>query len=93
MRDLKWLVARPIAHRGLHNKTLGIIENTSTAFAHAISGDYAIECDLQITADGKAIVFHDETLDRLTVEKGLLKQRTTKQLQKVKFKVMIRTLL
>lgn len=81
MRALDWLVARPIAHRGLHNKNEGIIENTASAFAGAIAGDYAIECDLQITGDGEAVVFHDSKLDRLADASGLVKSHTTKQLQ------------
>ena len=81
LRNLDWLVARPIAHRGLHDKTKGIIENTSTAFARAIKGNYAIECDLQLTADSEAMVFHDETLDRLAESTGLIKSHKTKQLQ------------
>jgi glycerophosphoryl diester phosphodiesterase len=83
MRRLDWLVARPIAHRGLHDKSRGIIENTSSAFAAAMAGNYSIECDLQITADGEIVVFHDDTLDRLTGESGLVKVRTTKELRRV----------
>jgi glycerophosphoryl diester phosphodiesterase len=82
-QNLDWLVARPIAHRGLHNKTIGIIENTHTAFAGALAANYAIECDLQITSDGEAVVFHDGKLDRLTEATGLVKSCTTKQLQKI----------
>ncbi|MGI9463225.1 MAG: glycerophosphodiester phosphodiesterase, partial [Aestuariivirgaceae bacterium] len=52
--ELGWLTARPIAHRGLHDRARGIIENSQSAFAAAITHDYAIECDLQITGDGKA---------------------------------------
>ena len=83
MRDLRWLVDRPIAHRGLHNKAKGIIENTGSAFAGALAKDYAIECDLQLTADGQAIVFHDDSLDRLTTSKGMVNEFRVKQLQKV----------
>ena len=66
LREFDWLVARPIAHRGLHAKSKGIIENTESAFAAAIKGNYAIECDVQLAADGEAMVFHDDDLDRLT---------------------------
>ena len=62
----EWLVARPIAHRGLHDPAAGLIENTLAAADAAIAGGYAIECDVQDTADGEAVVFHDFTLDRLT---------------------------
>ena len=66
----EWLIARPVAHRGLHDAAAGIVENTPSAFAAAIAGDYAIECDIQISADGEAMVFHDQTLERLTEGSG-----------------------
>ena len=59
-------MARPIAHRGLHAKGHGLVENSLAAAAAAIAKTYAIECDVQMTKDGEAVVFHDETLDRLT---------------------------
>ena len=62
----EWLTARPIAHRGLHDAPSGVIENTPSAFRAAIASDYGIECDLQISADGEAMVHHDEQLGRLT---------------------------
>lgn len=74
--DLHWLTARPIAHRGLHERRKGAVENTASAFAAAMAGNYAIECDLQITRDGQAVVFHDEHLDRLTTAKGRVKDLT-----------------
>jgi glycerophosphoryl diester phosphodiesterase len=86
LRRLDWLVARPIAHRGLHNKSKGIVENTSSAFASAIDGNYTIECDLQITKDGEAVVFHDETLERLTEATGWVNQHTKGELQKIKLR-------
>ncbi len=86
LRAFDWLVARPIAHRGLHTKSKGVIENTAGAFEAAIKGDYAIECDVQLTADGEAIVFHDDDLDRLTEAKGPVKALTMKALQKVELK-------
>ena len=69
---LAWLVARPIAHRGLHDKAKGVIENTASAALAAIEAKYAIECDVQITSDGEAVVFHDFVLDRLTEGSGRL---------------------
>lgn len=61
-----WLTARPIAHRGLHDRAGGVPENTRAAAEAAIAGGYAIECDVQRSADGEAMVFHDESLGRLT---------------------------
>ncbi len=86
MRALHWLVARPIAHRGLHDVTTGIIENTSSSFSAAIAGNYAIECDLQLSVDGEAMVYHDETLDRLSEGTGLLIKQSSRALQKIPFK-------
>ena len=65
-----WLTARPIAHRGLHSKQSGLVENTPAAAAAAIAQNYAIESDIQRTMDGEAVVFHDFTLDRLMRAEG-----------------------
>lgn len=78
-----WLTARPVAHRGLHGN--GIIENSLSAAAAALAANYAIEVDLQLSADGEVVVFHDETLDRLTAEKGELATRTLAELQSIRF--------
>jgi glycerophosphoryl diester phosphodiesterase len=86
MRALDWLTARPIAHRGLHKVSSGIVENTESAFAGAIIRTYGIECDLQLTADGEAIVFHDETLERVTERTGWVKNVSSRELKLVKFK-------
>ncbi len=80
-----WLIARPVAHRGLHDAAAGIIENTPSAFAAAIAANYAIECDLQISADGEAMVYHDETLDRLTEGSGRLDAMPAAELKRVPF--------
>lgn len=77
---LDFLTARPIAHRGLHNEGQGIIENSASAFATAMAHGYAIECDLQITRDGEAVVFHDESLERLTGAHGLVKDLTAAEM-------------
>jgi glycerophosphoryl diester phosphodiesterase len=77
------LTARPIAHRGLHNLSSGVVENTATAFAAAIAKGYAIECDLQLTKDGEAVVFHDEHLERLTEGHGMVKDLTTTEMKQL----------
>jgi glycerophosphoryl diester phosphodiesterase len=73
-------VERPIAHRGLHDRAKGVIENTLRAAEAAIAGGFAIECDVQLSADGEAIVFHDETLDRLTDASGPVSARSAAEI-------------
>jgi glycerophosphoryl diester phosphodiesterase len=81
-----WLTARPIAHRGLHDRARGIIENMPAAAQAAVSGNFGIECDIQLTADGEAMVHHDDALGRLTEGTGALLGMTSGQLRAVKFK-------
>lgn len=71
-----WLVARPVAHRALHDAARGIIENTPSAVDAAIARNYAIEVDIQLTSDGEAVVFHDDDLDRLTTATGPVSARS-----------------
>jgi len=86
VRAPDWLTARPIAHRGLHDSARGIIENMPAAAQAAVSGNFSIECDIQLTADGEAMVHHDDTLGRLTEGSGALLAMTSGQLRAVKFK-------
>jgi len=80
-----WLTARPVAHRGLHDEAAGIIENMPAAAAAAIAGKFAIECDIQLTSDGEAMVHHDDELGRLARGSGALLQRTAAELKAVSF--------
>jgi glycerophosphoryl diester phosphodiesterase len=82
----EWLIARPVAHRGLHDAANGVIENTPSAFTAAIAANYAIECDIQISADGEAMVFHDQTLERLTQSSGRLDAMSAADLKRVAFR-------
>jgi glycerophosphoryl diester phosphodiesterase len=86
MPGLDWLIVRPVAHRGLHDAEKGIIENTPSAFAAAVAGRYGIECDLQLSADGEAMVYHDDTLGRLTDGDGRLDAMTAAALKRLAFK-------
>lgn len=70
MAEWDWLTARPIAHRAFHDRAEGRIENSISAVLAAIEHNFSIEVDLQLTADGRVIVFHDDTLDRLTESTG-----------------------
>src|SRR5262249_53082329 len=73
-RELDWL-KRPIAHRGLHDESKGIVENSASAIEAAIAKDFAIEVDTQCAANGVPGVVHDRTLDRLTAESGPVAER------------------
>ena len=82
-----WLTARPVAHRGLHDASRGILENTLPAAIAAIEHGFSIEVDLQMSRDGEVIVFHDDTLERLTTGTGRVAARTAADLADIPFKV------
>ena len=70
-----------IAHRGLHDRARGVPENSLPAFECAVAGGYAIELDIHLTKDGQAVVFHDDTLMRMTGKSVNIKDRTYAELQ------------
>jgi glycerophosphoryl diester phosphodiesterase len=84
--SLDWLTARPIAHRGLHDAANGIIENTAGAIRAAIDANYGIEVDVQVSADGEAMVHHDDVLGRLTDGEGRLDSFTAAALKRIPFR-------
>jgi glycerophosphoryl diester phosphodiesterase len=84
MEGLTWLIERPIAHRGLHGN--GLVENTLGAAAAAAAANYGIEVDLQLSADGEVMVFHDTTLDRVTKSSGPLAAKSSADLKEVAFR-------
>lgn len=77
------LFPRPIAHRGLHDRQRGIIENSPSAFEAAIAHGYAIECDVQLSSDGVPFVFHDDDFDRLTTARGLSDARPIAEVKRL----------
>lgn len=79
-----WLVETPIAHRGLHNANCP--ENSISAFKNAIKSGYAIELDVQMLSDGTVVVFHDESLSRITGNDGYVKFLTKQDLPMLKLK-------
>lgn len=76
-------VHHPLAHRGLHNRAARRVENTISAFQAAIDQGYGIELDVQMSADGQAMVFHDDTLDRLTGDSGPIRACTAADLAQI----------
>ena len=69
----------PVAHRGLWAPD-GAPENSLAAFQAACAGGYGIELDVQLTADGEAVVFHDDRLERMTGREGRVRDHTAAEL-------------
>ncbi len=76
----------PIAHRALHDRAAGRVENSPSAIKAAVAAGYGIEIDLQLSKDGVPVVFHDETLDRLTDQTGPVNARTAADLGRIRLK-------
>lgn len=70
---------RPYAHRGLWGGE--IPENSLAAFRRAAEAGFAVELDIQLSADGEVIVFHDYTLTRMCGKEAKLADLTAAQLQ------------
>lgn len=87
MRRIDWLADLPIAHRGLHGSPNGygqnLVENTLSGCTAAIEHGFAMEVDLQLSADGEAMMFHDDTLDRLTAQSGPVRNASADQLARI----------
>ena len=75
--------ARPIAHRALHDRKAGRVENSVKSIQAALDASYGIEIDVQLTSDGHSMVFHDDLLDRLTDEVGPVRGRTRAELEAI----------
>jgi glycerophosphoryl diester phosphodiesterase len=67
-----------IAHRGFPSQAP---ENTLASFQAALQqGADSVEFDLQLTADGVPIIFHDQTLERTTNGQGKVGDKTLLEL-------------
>ncbi len=75
---------RPLvyAHRGVNAEAP---ENTEAAFALAeIRGADGVELDVVLCATGEAVVFHDETLARMTGAMGLVRETSFSELRRLR---------
>ncbi len=77
---------KPIAHRGLHNVTRGLVENTAGAFSAALTKGYGIECDVRPSACNTPMIFHDDTLERLVEHRGPVHAHDVAALKRFKFR-------
>ncbi|MSR94673.1 glycerophosphodiester phosphodiesterase [Clostridiaceae bacterium 68-1-5] len=80
----KALDTRYFAHRGLHTKDRTVAENSLEAFALACERGYGIELDVQLSKDGKVVVFHDDTLKRVCGIDKRVDQLTYEELRNLK---------
>ncbi len=62
--DFYGLATHAYAHRGLHDRSVQIPENSMLAFRRAKESGYGAELDVRITEDGELVVMHDESLLR-----------------------------
>ena len=76
-------MGRNIAHRGLYKEDQSIPENTLSAFALAAEQGYGIELDVHITDDDRLVVFHDDDLERMTGEEGLVEDQMWRELKEL----------
>ena len=77
-------LAAPLAHRGYHDRTRGVIENTLSAMRAACAAGYGIELDVLLSSDGVPMIFHDDDLDRVTQETGPICRRTAAGLSAIR---------
>lgn len=72
----------PIAHRAYHDRAAGRPENSRAAVRAAVAAGYGIEIDLQPSAEGLPMVFHDYDLKRLTGTSGKINRTPAAELAK-----------
>lgn len=79
----EWLTQWEYAHRGLHGN--GVPENSLAGARLAIVKGMGIECDIQRTADGTPMIFHDWDLLRLTGTEGLTEGHTALEMRELRY--------
>ncbi|MDF1733551.1 MAG: glycerophosphodiester phosphodiesterase family protein [Minwuia sp.] len=86
MTPADWLTTRPLAHRGLHRPGSSCPENSMAALAAARRAGFGAEIDVQLSADGQVMVFHDRRLLRLTGVRGRFGDRRATDLSRLPLK-------
>ncbi len=82
--DMSVLDGYHYAHRGLFDNESAAPENSMAAFQAAIEASYGIELDVQLSADGVPMVFHDADLERMCGVSGKIWEYTCAELQTMK---------
>ena len=82
-QEYKWLTDTFVAHRGLFNN-VDIPENSIPAFVAARENNFGIELDVQMSSDGVLVVFHDDSLKRMTGAEGLVCEKTFEELRQLR---------
>ncbi len=82
LKSDSWLLTKPIAHRGLWGEN--IVENSLSAYKNAVINGYPIEIDLYSSIDGELFSFHDQSLERMTGQKGYIYDKTASELESIK---------
>ncbi len=77
-KEMKKFKTLYYAHRGLHNEHKA--ENSMSAFKAAVDAGYGIELDIRLSKDGRLVVFHDDTLDRVCGREGKVIDFTAEEL-------------
>lgn len=77
-----WDVLSPFhyAHRGLHDVSRGIPENSLTAFRAAVEHGFGAELDVHLMADGRLAVVHDSDLTRVCGQSACIEDLTAADL-------------
>lgn len=69
------------AHRGLHDLSQGIPENSLAAFCRAVDQGFGAELDVHLMADGELAVVHDSDLTRVCGKKVRIEDLTAADLK------------
>lgn len=82
--DMSGLTGYHYAHRGYFDNDSAAPENSMAAFRAAIDAGYGIELDVQMSADGVPMVFHDGDLERMCGVSGKIWEYTCAELQQMR---------
>jgi len=77
-------IGRNYAHRGLHAQDKSVPENSLTAFKLAAQAGYGAELDVQLSKDGRVVVFHDDDLLRVCGVDKRVDELTFAELQELR---------